>query len=249
MHALISMASAQLCRQSDESELYSSSHVWSTARISLWPCILSIQPNTVDPQRGHSSIHSFLPDGHFHIKQKEGEHMDGKTESCQRAGSREKPGDFACSWGRKNIKRERSASKHHFHNCPVSRPWWAKGSEKKHNLSVGWTAKAHLLFLLTPPSSPFLPTMTPLSATAPLFLPPLVVFRRPAKEFFSQNLVNNRHEISITPPPCLESGTFLDFLSVGLLGPQKHRSAIHSTIAPLVAYEHFKTVYKDLSSL
>lgn len=39
---------------------------------------------------------------------------------------------------------------------------------------------------------------------------------------------------------------FLSFLSMGLLEQQKHRSAIHTAIALLVADERFKTVYKDL---
>lgn len=133
-------------------------------------------PTQLILQTCHSSIQAFLPDGHFRIKRKEGEHMDGKTESCQRAGCRERPGDFAFSWGRKNIKRERSASKHHFHNCPVSRPWWAKGSEKRHNLSVGWTAKAHLLFLLTPPEALF-------------FSPPALLFFLPLHPYFYPHLL------------------------------------------------------------
>lgn len=132
MHALISMASAQLSVVKATSLNFINLHMFEAQPGSLFdPAFWVFIPTQLILQLHYSSIQSFLLDSHFRIKQKEGEHMDGKTESCQRTGCRERPGDIACSWGRKNIKRERSASKRHFHNCPVSRPWWAKGSEKK----------------------------------------------------------------------------------------------------------------------
>lgn len=96
--------------------------------------------------------------------------------------------ETSCALGGGKIKRERSASKRHFHNCPVSRPWWAKGIGKKAQSFSWMNGKSSPPLPPYSPSSLFLPTHTPLSATAPLLLPPLVAFSRPAKEFFSQNL-------------------------------------------------------------
>lgn len=102
MHGLISMASAQFSVVKATSLNFINPHMFEAQPGSLCdPAFWVFVPTQLILQPCHSSIQSFLPDGHFHIKQKEGEHMDGKIESCQRAGCRERPWDFACSWGRK----------------------------------------------------------------------------------------------------------------------------------------------------
>lgn len=109
--------------------------------------------------------------------------------------------------GEEKIKTERSASKRHFHNCPESRLWWAKGSEKSTIFQLDERQKLTSSSSLHLPQLSFSPHQHSSFCHCTLISTPTCCLSRSAKEFFSQNLVNNRHEISIAPPACLESGT------------------------------------------